>query len=300
MSKTLPSILRYRRFYILSGLLIFGIFLYSMLSFKYPNSILEHHLCKNAWNLKPAFNAYDTLDRHIQYVEMGNDKKPLVVFIHGAPASASFWLSYMTDSLLLSRFKMMAIDRPGYGESGFGQSEPSVARQAKIISKILRIKRKLHDVVILHGSSYGGALTARLAMDYPNLMDGIILQSASVAPGLEKTYSISYPTSKAPLKWLIPQALRMANEEKLNHRKTLEAMLPFWKRIKVPAIILHGTKDGLIYPENAEFAKTKMVNAPWVELIWAKGRGHDLAWTRRGLILESIQKLSDRILQEKE
>ncbi len=238
-----------------------------------------------------SIHYYDTLDRQIRYVEIGDDSKPMLLFIHGAPASVSFWLNYMTHPDLLSRFKIVAVDRPGYGGSGYGESEPSVKKQAKLVSRLLKMKQKIHDKIIVQGSSYGGTLAARLAMDYPQLIDGLILLSASVCPKEEKIYSITYPTSAVPLKWMIPKALRMANEEKLGHKAALDAMLPSWKNIVAPTIIMHGTDDSLIYPINASFAKEKITNAPRVELHWAEGRGHDLSWTRKDLILESLEKM---------
>ena len=156
---------------------------------------------------------------------------------------------------------------------------------------ILKKKRALHQQIILHGSSYGGTLAVRIAMDYPDLVDGIVLQSASTAPGEEKIYPISYPTSKAPLSWLVPSSIQMANYEKLSHQLELEKMALLWDKVIAPVIILHGTDDDLIYPSNAEFTREHLVNSPFVELIWAEGKGHNLSWSRRDLLLESIARM---------
>lgn len=248
---------------------------------------------KNVLGYKGEVFHYDTLGRHMRYVEIGDSQKPLLMFLHGAPSSSAFWVKYLRDSFLLSKVKMLAPDRPGYGYSDYGSPETSVKKQAALIAHILKEKRVLHQKIILHGSSYGGTLAARIAMDYPNLIDGIILQSASTAPGEEKIYPISYPISKAPLKWLIPASIQMANYEKLSHQSELEKMALLWDNIIVPVIILHGTNDDLIYPSNAEFTQKKLVNSPFVELIWAEGKGHNLSWSRKDLLLESIVKMAE-------
>ncbi|MGK0389787.1 MAG: pimeloyl-ACP methyl ester carboxylesterase [Maribacter sp.] len=298
--QAISRILRKKRFYIIMGICILIGFLYSFLDLRYSDKNMVKKTAKNAWNYVAEVSHYDTLDRHIRYVEIGNEEKPLLMFLHGAPSSSSFWVNFLKDSFLLSKVKMLAPDRPGYGYSDYGNPETSIEKQAVLISYILKKKRKLHRQIILHGSSYGGTLVARIAMDYPALVDGIIFQSASTAPGEEKTYDITYPTSKPPLSWLVPSSIQMANYEKLSHRKELEAMLPHWKNIVAPAIILHGTDDGLIYPSNATFTKEHLINSPFVELIMAEGKGHNLTWTRRDLLLSSIAKMLDITKKMKE
>ncbi len=283
---------------IFSSIVLFGFlaFAYNYMDMRLTDEVYAERLANNPFQYEPEFNYYEVEDRQMRYLEMGDDDKPLVMFVHGAPSSSAFWDGILQDSLLLSHAKLLAVDRPGYGYSGYSKPVASVKKQAAMIAPILKKKRKQHKKIILHGSSYGGTLVARLAMDYPELIDGFVLQSASVAPGLEKTYWISYPTSHPLLNWLLPGPIQVANVEKLSHRKQLEAMTPHWKNIDDPAIILHGGLDELIYPENAFYAydKLKKAGAPYVDLIMDPERYHDLLWNRRDLIIGSILKLIKR------
>ncbi|MEL6535661.1 MAG: alpha/beta hydrolase [Bacteroidota bacterium] len=233
--------------------------------------------------------------RRIRYVEVGHDTLPLLVFIHGAPSSSAYWRNYLTDSTLLAKAKLMAVDRPGYGYSGFGKQETSVARQAALIAAVLEQKRDQHQEIVLHGSSYGGTVAARLAMDYPELVDGILFQSSSLAPGEETTYWITYPTSHWALSWMIPPTFRVANAEKLSHEEELREMEPLWDRIRSAVTILHGTEDGLIFPSNATYAKDHLTHASFVDLIMVPGQGHNLTWTRPELLKQSIVEMLDRV-----
>lgn len=269
----------------------FLIFTYDILHFRIEDRAFLEKLNDNPFGLKADVSYYTHQGRKVRYVEIGRDSLPLIVFVHGAPSSSSFWEDLLKDSALLSKAKLLAVDRPGYGFSGYGKPELSLQKQARILSPILEKKRKIHSSIVLHGSSYGGTLVARLAMDYPNLIDGILLQSASVAPGEEKTYWISYPTSHWSLKWLMPPAIQIANAEKLSHKIQLDSMVNLWHRIKSKAIILHGDQDGLIYPKNAYFAKEKLVNASIIDFKMLPGRGHDLLWTRQELLIQSLLKL---------
>lgn len=89
----------------------------------------------------------------------------------------------------------------------------------------------------------------------------------------------------------MPGSIRTANAEKLSHREQLLDMLPGWSRIRAAAIILHGTDDDLIYPDNALFAYRKMVNAPYRDIKMLAERKHDLLWTKTDLLKRSLSKL---------
>lgn len=291
MTKLVQKFLQKKRFYFSLAILGFFVYSYKTLELRLSDADLKEMLSNNSYGYQANISYLDKAYRKIRYVEIGNDSLPLIAFIHGAPSSSNFWESLMTDSTLLSKAKLLAVDRPGYGYSGFGKAEVSVEKQAALIASILEQKKHKHETIIAHGSSYGGTVVARLAMDYPELLNGILLQSASLAPGEEKTYWISYPTSHWSLRWLMPPTINVANAEKLNHRPQLEKMAKLWDKIKAKTIIMHGTVDKLIYPENAFFAKKKLVNAKLIDFKLFEGRGHDLLWNKRDELIAGLQKL---------
>ncbi len=287
------SLLRKKRFYF-SLLLIGGLLaLYQASDLRYNDQSLMRKLAKNALELEAAVHHYSFEEHSMRYVEIGNDSLPLVLFVHGAPSSSAFWLGLLKDSSLLARAKLMAVDRLGYGYSDYGRPITSLKKQAAAIAKLLRQKRKVHFPIVVHGSSYGGSVATRLAIDFPDLVDGLLLQSASVAPDLETTYSISYPSSHWALEWLVPGALKVANAEKLSHADELRRMEDRWYRIDAHCIVLHGRRDRLIFPENASFAYERLRSAASAELVLVEDSGHDLLWTARPLLIESLHRLID-------
>lgn len=294
MNIRMLKLLRRKRFYLSIALVAFLLYAYNFLSMRLSDQSMRQALQENPFHLQAHIDYHHTKDRRVRYVEIGQDSLPLIVFIHGAPSSSRFWEGMLTDSLLLSNASMLAVDRPGYGYSGYGKPEISVQQQAKIIADIIRQKRPFFSKIILHGSSYGGTVAARIAMDYPDLIDGLLLQSASVAPGEEKTYDISYYTTHWATEWIVPGALKVANHEKLSHRLQLEKMRPLWQRIVVPTIILHGAMDKLIYPINAEYARQMLTRARSVDMIMVKQSAHDLLWTRRDLLVAALLKLLNK------
>ncbi len=234
----------------------------------------------------PKVHRYESHGHTIRYVSVGADSLPVVMLVHGAPSSLSGYSAYLRDSLLLHHVQLVAVDRPGYGYSDFGASVPSIREQAQLLAPLLRQFRQ--RPLVLVGSSYGGAVIARLAMDHPEAVDGLVFISAALAPGLEKTYWISYPANWWLFRWLVPTLLRVANDEKLSHRQSLEEILPDWPRIRAGVTLLHGQQDGLVYYENAAFAERQLTHAADVRLVSVPDAGHGLPWSRFELVRAAI------------
>lgn len=287
----MKKIVKKKRIYFSFAFLLLLIYSYDFMEMRISTPTYEKILADNPLGFHAEFGTLETEDRNLRYLEIGRDSLPLVVFIHGAPSSSSFWRTFLKDTSLLAKAKLMAVDRPGYGYSGYGEPEVSVKKQAELIAEVIREKRGQHPSVILHGSSYGGTVAARIAMDFPELVDGLLLQSASMMPGKEKTFLFTHITKHWPFRWLLPGSIHVANMEKLSHKIQLDSMAGLWGRIKSAAIILHGESDNLIYPENAIFAKERLVNAPFLEFKMLEGRKHDLLWTKRQLLEQSLEQL---------
>jgi pimeloyl-ACP methyl ester carboxylesterase len=238
---------------------------------------------------------YNAANRRIRYLSVGNDSLPTLLFIHGSPSSSNIYTDYYKDSLFLRTFKMYAVDRPGYGYSGFGQPEPSIWKQAFIIHFILDSLNKVHRPIILVGESYGTSIACRMAMDYPELVDGLVLVGPSLAPGEEKIFWFTPLIENALFRWFIPRMFQSANTEKIHHGMELTQMLPLWSKIWVPVIYLQGANDHLVYTTNAAFAKKQLVNTPYLRIHFFKGSPHFIARTERMAIRQNILDLLEII-----
>jgi pimeloyl-ACP methyl ester carboxylesterase len=233
-------------------------------------------------------------NRIINYMSLSrNDSLPTIFFLHGSPSSMTVYNLYYGDQDLAQWSNIITADRPGYGLSGLGRSERSVRRQAEKMWKILE-KEGLPSPLYLLGSSYGGTVAAKMAMMHPERVDGILLISASLAPGLEHTYRISYLIQHPPFRWILPGMLRTANDEKLAHRVALEKMEPYWDRITAPVVLFHGSADKLIFPENASFAIERLVNSINVESLSLEGEGHFLQIRYKDMILSNMRDMMIR------
>jgi pimeloyl-ACP methyl ester carboxylesterase len=242
----------------------------------------------------PQIGYYKAGGRTIRYMQVGNKPDATVLFIHGAPSSMSYWKTYMSDSVLLSRATLYAVDRPGYGYSGLADPLPDIAKQAGIVKLIIDSLHKAHHPIIVVGVSYGAPIASRLIMDNPNLADGLVLMAPPLGPGREKIFWFTYPVENPLVHWVVPRMLQTANTEKIHHREELTKMLPFWDRIHVPVIYLQGREDELVDTSNASFARAHLTNAPFLDIQMIPGRGHLIAFNEKDRIEKAILELLDK------
>lgn len=226
----------------------------------------------------------------IHYAQAGDDTKPLVVFVHGSPGSLSAFIDFLGDTTLTNNALLITTDRPGFGYSNFGLAETSIEKQAALLKPILE-KHKNNRPIILVGHSLGGPVIAQMAMDFPHLVGGLVFVAGSIDPELEPNELwFRAPLATPFLSWILPRSFRASNEEIYQLKPQLENMLPRWKEIRCPVIVIQGKKDNLVAPGNADFAKKMMVNAP-VTLLLKDDMNHFVPWTHPELIRQAVLEL---------
>jgi pimeloyl-ACP methyl ester carboxylesterase len=242
---------------------------------------------------KGTLHQYTFDHQKINYLMVGSDQLPLVIFVHGSPGSLSAFIDFMADSILLKQVQLISVDRPGFGDSNFGYGEKSLKRQAQVLKPILE-KYKYGRPVFLVGHSLGGPVIARIAMDYPELIDGLIIVAGSIDPKLEPNETwFRAPLATPFLRWVLPRSFRASNQEIYHLKPELQEMLPLWANIKARTIVIQGKKDELVDPGNADFAKKMMVNAT-VDLVLIDNMNHFVPWTNPELIRDAILKLAQK------
>lgn len=245
--------------------------------------------------LKAVTESYQ-LDGHtINFIYIPNDdtEVPAAIYIHGSPGSSEDFFNTMEDSAVYSEYLPVSVDRPGFGYSDFGEAEPSLDTQSKLIKPVLE---KFRDrKIVLIGHSYGGPMVVKLAMDYPDLVDGIVIVAGSVDPDLEPHEPFRKYLKWPVISWMIPRAFLTSNIEIMALKGELIKLLPFWSDIKCPVIFLQGTKDNLVNPGNAQFADSMLVNSDYVELRMEKGGNHFVPFTRPQLIVNALITMLEHI-----
>jgi pimeloyl-ACP methyl ester carboxylesterase len=266
---------------------VFSFSLDSCLQFRVSKSEIDNYLVKRKSNGIQVVRSFQ--DQEIHYLKSGKEDGPLVFFVHGSPGSLHDFIDFVTDTILQKKANLITADRPGFGENNFGNGEPSLERQSAFLKQIIE-ENKNGKPVILVGHSLGGPLIARMALDYPELIDGLIFVAASVDPKLEPANWWRTPFAKTFLRWLLPRSIRASNDEIFPLRKELEELLPKWKDIHTKTTVIHGTKDSLVPFGNSEFLQTQLSHTKPMMMIEV-GMDHFVPWSHPYLIRKAIEEM---------
>lgn len=270
---------------ILCGICIIAIVLQTCFTFRKSPKKIDKYFAEHG--VVATQHVYKSGFRDVHYVKAGDESKPLVLFIHGSPGSLSAFIDFLTDSILLKHALLITADRPGFGYSNFGNAEKSLEKQAETLKPLLE-KYKNNKPVILVGHSLGGPLVARMAIDFPELVDGLILVAASIDPALEPDETwFRAPLASPFLSWILPRSFRASNEEIYHLKPELERMLPLWENITCPVTVIQGNKDRFVDPQNADFARKMLVNAP-VDFVIVEDMDHFVPWSHPQLIRRAV------------
>ena len=246
--------------------------------------VMERQASANAAWLraeKPeAFRTMTVGDRKMHYVEVTDaDPKPLILFVHGSPGDWSGWSQYLTDAELQQRAHLIAVDRPGFGDSDGGKVERSLFKQCEDIAPLLD-KAVPGQRVIVVGHSFGGPVVSRLAMDYSGKITDVVILAGSIDPEQEHTKWYQYPADWTVFSWMLPDGLVVANREIRALKPELSRMLPLWSNITQRVTVIQGEKDDLVPPENADFAERMLTRAASVHIVRIPEMNHFIPWTR--------------------
>jgi 3-oxoadipate enol-lactonase len=238
-----------------------------------------------------------TDDGRFTYEAAGGTGLPPLVFLHGIGGAARAWRSQLET--FGDRYRTVAWDMPGYGGSS-PLARISIAALAQALQEFLRDIAAVKPILV--GHSIGGMIVQQWLVDNPHSAGAVVLAQTSPAFGkadgdwqksfiearlgpLDRGESMA---SLAPnlVKELIgddpdPEGTKvatdcMASVPEASYRGSMLALLGFDQRqslkdIKVPTLVLSGTKDkNAPAPMMAKMASF-IPSATYVEL---EGAGH--------------------------
>lgn len=114
----------------------------------------------------------------VHYQEFGDQTNPTLILIHGFTASTYVWQT-VAPMLAEENFHVVGVDLLGFGFSDKpAWFEYSIASQSRMIERLM--DRLGIGRAALVGSSYGGAVAATVALDYPERVEKLVLVGAVV------------------------------------------------------------------------------------------------------------------------
>lgn len=217
-----------------------------------------------------------------------------VLLIHGTPGSALGWANWLIDPP--AGFHLIAVDRPGFGQSQPPAPLPLLEDQAAALAPLVARLGRCgwgQGKPILLGHSLGGPVAALLAARHPGIAAGLVIAGGAFDPDLERLHWIQKPAAHPALRWILPRVLDSANQELIALEaglRRLETKLP---TITTPTVIVHGDADDLVPYANVGFMQSRFTNAGFLHVQTLAGRDHFLPWKERHALETALRQLAD-------
>ncbi|MGA8302712.1 MAG: alpha/beta hydrolase [Thermoplasmata archaeon] len=223
---------------------------------------------------------------------------PAVVFLHGYPLNHSMWTPQLED--LSFSHHVILLDLPGYGLAGDWSVPDTLSGFAESVHRTL-IERFSTPVAFV-GHSFGGYVAIQLFRDHPEQFRALILTNTRSEPdspeAKEKRLALAArledPTQSlevdevarslvAPATWhmggpVVENVRSMVREARpATIRSTLRAIAdrpdstPVLPNIRVPALVVWGSEDRLIPPQQTQLMVPRIPGGTGVGIA---GAGH--------------------------
>jgi len=217
----------------------------------------------------------------------GDPSAPALLLLEGLGGDLHGWRRNIPT--LATACRVIAFDHRGNGRS---DDPPGPADMATFVEDATAVLDDCEvDRAHLYGLSFGGMVALETALTHPSRVHTLILAATHAGP--THTVAVDGPTVPKGEPWRVlyasgfpeahPEHVRedldgggTRLQHKSGERRQWEAMQG-WDaferlgQVSVPTLVLHGTEDRLIAPENARILAEGIPDA---ELHWLEGAGH--------------------------
>lgn len=253
-------------------LLVFSFLMFGCSGYLYTDKpALELQDVDYSFSVKKALN-----NPEIAYIDQGKGSETLIL-IHGLGSNAGFWRYNI--GALSQKYRVIAIDLPGYGKSQKDFYPYSLTFYADQIKRFID-ELKLGKVTLV-GHSMGGQISIVFALKYPQYLNKLVLAAPagfeefqkgegdwlrsvmSVAgvkktteEGIRRNLASNFYSWRDELEWMVEERTRTVKAKDFDKYayavvRNVNAMLdePTFDKlegIKTPTLIIYGKYDGLI------------------------------------------------------
>jgi len=130
----------------------------------------------------PRGTSVEVSGARINVVDIGphDSSLPPIIMVHGASSNLEVMRQPLGE-LLAQKHRVILVDRPGHGWSSRAREEDSTpAAQARMIAEAMEKLGIGPAILVVH--SWSGALGARMALDYPARVAGLIMLAPVAYP----------------------------------------------------------------------------------------------------------------------
>jgi pimeloyl-ACP methyl ester carboxylesterase len=156
--------------------------------------------------------------RMVNVVDTGGEDKPPLLWIHGLSGLWQNWL--LNIPAFMDRYRCIAPDLPGFGESEMPREQISIQGYARTVDQLCDVLGVEGPTVI--GNSMGGFVGAELALSFPTRVDKLVLVSAA---GLSTEYVAAQPLLVGARLWTFATARTGARADPVVRRRRLRRLV---------------------------------------------------------------------------
>jgi pimeloyl-ACP methyl ester carboxylesterase len=230
----------------------------------------------------------------IRYLQSGDGDA--LVYFHGG---GGLHMSHALD-LLAERFRVIAFELPGFGDSPANARTRSLEELAETMAAAVAAAGV--DRYALLGTSFGAATAIRLALAHQDRLTSLVLESPSafrpdefgahpLSPEQLRQALFAHPQTAFPPAPPDVMAKQLALLGRLigpNRNPELEAQLA---ELTLPVLVVFGRKDGLISPAMGALYKRLIVNC---SLVFVYDAAHEIQFDRPEAYARLVGDFVDR------
>ncbi|WP_428659084.1 alpha/beta fold hydrolase [Runella sp.] len=252
---------------------------------KNERDLRKHYANKS---IKPTYYTIQNDSLRLFVATTGADTLPPLLLIHGAPGAWYGYLNMVDDSILQSKYHIIAVDRLGYNHSKFRKKSyvTSIDLQARAAALALSLNHSRQKGVLL-GRSFGAPIAAKVAILNPNRFNKLVMLAPAIDPAKEKFWWFSKPAKWWVVRVWLPHRINVASFEKFAHSKELEKLALEWPLLQVPTTVVQGGKDWIVDPSNLDFARLKLAEKQ-AQFIFLPEAGHLISHSHPDLVRELV------------
>ena len=218
------------------------------------------------------------------HLEAAGDGPPMV-FIHGLGTSMVTWLA--CRRLLQNRYRVVALDLPGHGQSTVA-TDPSEYTRDRVLEHLDRVVSDLDGRAVLVGHSLGGYLSLAYAATRPGVLRGIVV--LSTGPGFRdsaRREEWNDRSRRNAHRFAVPEPVANLNLQEDS------IVMDRLTGIETPILFITGALDRPEYAAAGAYLERK---APLAHLIVVPEAGHNLQESHAEIvsahIVEFVSELS--------
>ena len=226
----------------------------------------------------------------LSYFQAGDPARGRVVYCHGTPGDANAWSSYLQKPV--GGMGSVSYDRPGFGKTVPLRELPGLAAQAAALQPFLQ-RPGLRPILV--GHSLGGPIVVQAALDYPDLVGGLVIAAGDLDPDLEEWMWYNRLADTWLARLAIPGSMTRSNEELRPIKADLQAMAERLGELRVPVILIHSTDDSLVPYANVAYMQRSFPQGTIRRVASFTDKDHFVVWNAADTVRAAIQELADLV-----